>query len=47
MSAAHVRSTLVAGATAVVIGTGFTLVGLDRHAQQAPSVRSAQAPPSG
>jgi uncharacterized protein YkwD len=44
MSAAHFRYTLVAGATAVVIGTGFTLVGLDRHAQQATSVRSAQAP---
>lgn len=44
MSAAHLRYTLVAGATAVVIGTGFTLVGLERHAQQAPSTRSAQAP---
>jgi uncharacterized protein YkwD len=44
MSAAHFRYTLVAGATAVVIGSGFTLVGLERHAQQAPSVRSAQAP---
>jgi uncharacterized protein YkwD len=44
MSAARFRYTLVAGATAVVIGTGFTLVGLERHAQQAPSVRSAQAP---
>jgi uncharacterized protein YkwD len=43
MSAAHLRYTLVAGATAVVIGTGFTLVGLERHAQQAPSTRSAQA----
>jgi uncharacterized protein YkwD len=44
MTAARLRYTLVAGATAVVIGTGFTLVGLDRHAAQAPSVRSAQAP---
>jgi uncharacterized protein YkwD len=44
MSAARFRYTLVAGATAVVIGTGFTLVGLERHAQQTPSVRSAQAP---
>jgi uncharacterized protein YkwD len=45
ISAARFRYTLVAGATAVVIGTGFTLVGLERHAQQAtPSVRSAQAP---
>jgi uncharacterized protein YkwD len=44
MSAARFRYTLVAGATAVVIGTGFTVVGLERHAQQAPSVRSAQAP---
>jgi uncharacterized protein YkwD len=44
MSAARFRYTLVAGATAVVIGTGFTLVGLERHAEQAPSVRSAQAP---
>ena len=44
MTAARFRYTLVAGATAVVIGTGVTLVGLERHAQQAPSVRSAQAP---
>src|SRR5690348_7447809 len=45
ISAARFRYTLVAGATAVVIGAGFTLVGLERHAQQAtPSVRSAQAP---
>jgi uncharacterized protein YkwD len=44
ISAARFRYTLVAGATAVVIGTGFTLVGLERHAQQAPSVRSAQTP---
>jgi uncharacterized protein YkwD len=44
MSAARFRYTLVAGATAVVIGTGFTVVGLERHAGQTASVRSAQAP---
>jgi len=40
------RYTLVAGATAVVIGLGFTLVGLDRHAAgaDAPTTRSAQVP---
>ena len=40
------RYTLVAGATAVVIGLGFTFVGLDRHAAgaDAPSTRSAQVP---
>jgi uncharacterized protein YkwD len=40
------RYTLVAGATAVVIGIGFTLVGLDRHAAgaDAPATRSAQVP---
>jgi uncharacterized protein YkwD len=43
MSAARFRYTLVAGATAVAVGTGFTIVGLDRHAQQPPNVRSAQA----
>jgi uncharacterized protein YkwD len=31
-AAARFRYTLVAGATAVVIGTGFTVVGLQRHA---------------
>ncbi len=40
------RYTLVAGATAVVIGLGFTFVGLDRHAAGAdePTSRSAQVP---
>jgi uncharacterized protein YkwD len=32
-AAARFRYTLVAGATAVVIGVGFTLVGIGRHAQ--------------
>jgi uncharacterized protein YkwD len=31
-AAARIRYTLAAGATAVVIGTGFTVVGLSRHA---------------
>ncbi len=40
------RYTLVAGATAVVIGVGFTFVGLDRHnaSADAPATRSAQVP---
>jgi uncharacterized protein YkwD len=41
MSAAHrFRYTLVAGATAVVIGTGFTVVGLNRQSP-APATRTA------
>ena len=44
LSAARFRYTLVAGATAVAVGTGFTIVGLDRHAQQAAGVRPASAP---
>ena len=31
-AAARLRYTMVAGATAVVIGTGFTVIGLSRHA---------------
>ena len=40
------RYTVVAGATAVVIGLGFTLVGLDRHAAgaDASTTGSAQVP---
>ena len=40
------RYTLVAGATAVVIGLGFTLVGVDRESARAdaPTTRSAQIP---
>jgi uncharacterized protein YkwD len=46
-TAARFRYTLVAGATAVVIGAGFTVVGLDRHAAgNAWSVRSADVPPA-
>lgn len=43
---AQLRYTLVAGATAVVIGLGFTLVGLDRQSagNAAPTTRSAQVP---
>jgi len=44
-AAARFRYTLVAGATAVVIGTGFTVVGLAGHAADvAPSRSSADAP---
>jgi uncharacterized protein YkwD len=32
-AAARFRYTMVAGATAVVIGTGFTVIGLSRHAE--------------
>jgi uncharacterized protein YkwD len=43
-AAARFRYTLVAGATAVVIGTGFTVVGLSRHADaQHPDARNAGA----
>jgi uncharacterized protein YkwD len=40
------RYTLVAGATAVVIGLGFTFVGLERQSTEAdaPATRSAQIP---
>jgi uncharacterized protein YkwD len=42
---ARFRYTLVAGATAVVIGTGFTVVGLNRHADAQTRVpRAADAP---
>ncbi|HEV8172837.1 MAG TPA: CAP domain-containing protein [Actinoplanes sp.] len=44
MSAARFRSTLVAGATAIVIGAGFTLVGLNRHSDATSSLRSVDAP---
>jgi uncharacterized protein YkwD len=44
-AAARFRYTLVAGATAVVIGTGFTVVGLSRHADaQTPLPRAADVP---
>jgi len=44
-AAARFRYTLVAGATAVVIGTGFTVVGLQRHAgAETQSPRAADAP---
>jgi uncharacterized protein YkwD len=44
-AAARFRSTLVAGATAVVIGAGFTVAGLARHSPDtAPSRSSADAP---
>jgi len=43
-AAARARYTLVAGATAVVIGTGFAVVGLNRHAAEAQVPRSADAP---
>jgi uncharacterized protein YkwD len=45
MSAARFRYTMVAGATAVVIGTGFTLVGLNKHADQEVTVPAAAAEP--
>ncbi|MEV6844070.1 CAP domain-containing protein [Actinoplanes sp. NPDC051411] len=44
-AAARFRCTLVAGATAVVIGTGFAVVGLTRHADAQTQVpRAADAP---
>jgi uncharacterized protein YkwD len=44
-AAARFRYTLVAGATAVVIGTGFTVVGLNRHADAGTRLpRAADAP---
>jgi uncharacterized protein YkwD len=44
MSAARVRSTLATAATAVVIGAGFTVMGLELHPQHSPGVRSAETP---
>ena len=44
-AAARFRYTLVAGATAVVIGTGFTVVGLNRHADASDRRPSAAAGP--
>jgi uncharacterized protein YkwD len=44
-AAARFRYTLVAGATAVVIGTGFTVVGMTRHADaQTQLPRAADVP---
>jgi uncharacterized protein YkwD len=43
-AASRFRYTLVAGSTAVVIGVGFTVVGLNRGGDDAPSSRSADAP---
>jgi uncharacterized protein YkwD len=40
-AAARFRYTMVAGATAVVIGTGFTVVGLGRHADAQSTLPSA------
>jgi uncharacterized protein YkwD len=46
-AAARFRYTLVAGATAVVIGTGFTVVGMTRHADaQTQLPRAADVPPA-
>ena len=41
ISAARFRYTIVAGSTAVVIGVGFTVVGLNKHADSVASVASA------
>jgi uncharacterized protein YkwD len=41
---ARLRYTFVAGATAVVIGVGFTMAGLDRHAADTARARSADIP---
>ena len=41
ISAARFRYTLVAGTTAVVIGVGFTVVGLNKHAADVDSVASS------
>ena len=45
-AAARLRYTMVAGATAVVIGTGFTVVGLSKHADAETSTvtRAADQP---
>jgi len=40
-AAARLRYTMVAGATAVVIGTGFTVIGLSRHAAATATVPTA------
>jgi uncharacterized protein YkwD len=42
-AAARLRYTMVAGVTAVVIGTGFTVVGLSRHAAEATVPTAAEA----
>jgi uncharacterized protein YkwD len=42
-TAARLRYTLVAGTTAVVIGAGFTAVGLHRHGEDNPGIRSADS----
>ena len=42
-TAARFRYTIVAGATAVVIGTGFTVVGLSKHADAETTATSAGA----
>jgi uncharacterized protein YkwD len=41
---ARLRYTFVAGATAVVIGVGFTMAGLDRQSPDTPRSRAADAP---
>jgi uncharacterized protein YkwD len=48
-TAARLRYTMVAGVTAVVIGTGFTVVGLNRHAAEAtvPTAAEATTAPAG
>ena len=45
MSSARFRYTMVAGATAVVIGSGFTLVGLNKHADEKATVPTAATEP--
>ncbi|WP_211193027.1 CAP domain-containing protein [Actinoplanes sp. TBRC 11911] len=45
MSAARFRYTMVAGATAVVIGSGFTVVGLNNHADAKETVPAAATEP--
>ena len=55
-AAARLRYTMVAGATAVVIGTGFTVIGLSRHAaatatrptaaEQTTAAPSNESPPT-
>jgi uncharacterized protein YkwD len=42
-AAARLRYMMVAGATAVVIGTGFTVIGLSRHAASATVPTAAEA----
>jgi uncharacterized protein YkwD len=43
-AAARFRYTMVAGATAVVIGTGFTVIGLGRHADAETRATAADRP---